>query len=83
MVSDMQTKTTLVKGLTFDILIEEIQHQDKNGGQICYLASIYVVFKGATTKRLVRRSRIVGAAEELTKEIRRDGIRIFDRFKHL
>ncbi|MDV4178457.1 hypothetical protein R1521_08060 [Rhizobium brockwellii] len=42
-------KTTIAKGLTFDLLIEEVQHQDANGGQIFYPASIYVVSKDPKT----------------------------------
>ena len=79
----MQKKTTVIKGLSFNILVEEVQHIDGKGGLICYVASIYLQEHGAIEKRLVRRSRIVGAAADLKQQIKRDGIQVFDRFKDL
>lgn len=79
----MTKRTTIIKGLSFDILIEEVHQTDDKGGLICYVASIYLQEHGTEEKRLVRRSRIVGAAAELKREIRKNGIRVFDRFKNL
>ena len=79
----MQRKTTLLKGLSFNLLVEEVHHTDPKGGLLCYVASIYLQEHGATDKRLVGRSRIVGAAAELKRQIGRDGIQVFDRFKNL
>ncbi|MDH2092439.1 hypothetical protein N5K21_27350 [Rhizobium pusense] len=76
-------KTTLIKGLSFNILIEEVHDQDGKGGLLCYVASIYLQERGSAEKKLIRRSRLPGAANELRKEIRRNGIRVFDRFKDL
>lgn len=76
-------KTTIIRGLTFDILIEEVHDQDGKGGLLCYLASIYIKPKGSEEKRLIRRSRLPGAADRLRKEIKQYGIRVFDAFKDL
>lgn len=79
----MAKRTTIIKGLSFNVLIEEVHQTDGKGGLICYVASIYLQEHGTDEKRLVRRSRIVGAADDLRREIKRDGIRVFDRFKNL
>lgn len=79
----MAKRTTIIKGLSFNVLIEEVHQTDGKGGLICYVASIYLQEHGMDEKRLVRRSRIVGAADDLKCEIKRDGIRVFDRFKNL
>lgn len=79
----MAKRTTIIKGLSFNVLIEEVHQTDGKGGLICYVASIYLQEHGTDEKRLVRRSRIVGAADDLKREIKRDGIRVFDRFKNL
>lgn len=71
----MRHKTTKIRGLTVNIIIEEVHHEHVKGGLICYIASIYVQPHGSAEKRLVRRSRLPGAAAELKKEIQRDGIR--------
>lgn len=76
-------KTTIIRGLTFDVLIEEVHDQDGHGALLCYLASIYIRPKGSDQKRLVKRSRLPGAADLLRKEIKEKGIRVFDAFKDL
>ncbi|MGX5722826.1 hypothetical protein [Shinella zoogloeoides] len=75
----MAIKTTTIKGLAFDLLIEEVNERTKAGGLICYLASIYRVEKGTGAKQLIRRSRLVGAADEMRREYERDGIRALRR----
>ncbi|MBZ9788534.1 hypothetical protein K9B32_00045 [Rhizobium sp. 3T7] len=75
----MRQTITKIQGLTVNIIIEEVHHQHATGGLICYFASIYIQRHGCAEKRLVRRSRLPGAAAELKKEIQRDGIRAFDR----
>jgi hypothetical protein len=75
----MKTTITKIKGLTVNIIIEEAHHSDPHGGVICYVATIYIQPHGSAEKRLVRKSRLPGAAAELRKEIQRDGLRAFDR----
>lgn len=76
----MKTKTTVFKGLTFDILVEEQRSDDAQGGRLWYLAAVYVRDRSGQ-RHLVRKSRLPGAAEELAKMVRRDGLRVFDRFR--
>lgn len=75
----MRHTVTKIRGLTVNVIIEEVHHQHEKGGLICYIASIYVQPHGSAEKRLVRRSRLPGAAAALKAEIKRDGLRAFDR----
>jgi len=77
----MRQTITRIKGLTVNIIIEETHHQHEKGGLICYVASIYVQPHGSKEKKLVRKSRLPGAAAQLRLEIQRDGIQAFDRIK--
>ena len=75
----MRLTVTRIRGLTVNIIIEEVHHQHATGGLICYFASIYIQKIGSTEKMLVRKSRLPGAAAALKAEIKRDGLRAFDR----
>ncbi len=75
----MRQTITRIKGPTVNIEVLEVHQQDANGGTIWYYAAIYIQRHGCAEKRLVRRSRLPGAAADLKKEIQRDGIRAFDR----
>ncbi|WVT72163.1 hypothetical protein QM996_11525 [Sinorhizobium chiapasense] len=75
----MRQTITKIRGLTVNIIIEEVRHEHEKGGLICYLASIYVQRHGSAEKMLVRKSRLPGAAQELKREIQRDGLRAFNR----
>ena len=77
----MRQKITKIKGLTVNVEIVEVSQSDKNGGILCYVAAIYIQAHGSAEKRLVRKSRLPGAAAALKAEIKRDGIRAFDRIK--
>lgn len=74
----MAIRSTVFKGLTYNILVEEFQDRDSAGHLSGYVASIYV--ETASRRHLVRRSRLPGAAEHLRREIERDGIQAFRRF---
>lgn len=50
--------------------IPQINEQDRGGGRILYLASVYLQVRGASRVRLVRRSRIPGAAAGLEQDAR-------------
>ena len=78
----MAITTTLIPGLTFNLLIEEVNERAPCGGLICYLASIYRVEKATSVRHLVRRSRLPGAADSMKREIQRDGIQAFRRLAH-
>lgn len=75
----MRQTITRIRGLTVNIEVVEVCQTDANGGTIWYYAAIYVQEHGSTEKRLVRRSRLPGAAAELKKEIQREGLRVFDK----
>jgi hypothetical protein len=77
----MKTKTTIFKGLTFDLLVEEAQSVDAQGGHLWYLAAVFVRDRSGQ-RHLVRKSRLPGTAENLAALVRRDGIRVFDHFKN-
>lgn len=77
----MRQKITKVRGLTVNIEVMEVHQQDANGSTLWYYAAIYVQKHGSAEKRLVRQSRLPGAAALLKKEIQRDGLRAFDRIK--
>lgn len=75
----MRQTITRIRGLTVNIEVVEVCQTDANGGFLWYYAAIWIQKHGSAEKRLVRRSRLPGAAAELKKEIQRDGIRAFDR----
>lgn len=77
----MRQTITKIKGLTVNIEVVEVCQTDANGGTLWYHAAIYVQEHGSAEKTLVRKSRLPGAAAALRREIQRDGLQAFDRFK--
>ncbi|HEV7245972.1 MAG TPA: hypothetical protein VGN93_03155 [Shinella sp.] len=77
----MQVKMTTIPGLTFAVQIEEVNHRDDFGGLICYLASLYRIDPKTSARSLLRRSRIPGAAADMTREFQCDGIQAFRRLE--
>ncbi len=75
----MRQTITRIRGLTVNIEVVEVCHSDQNGLILWYYAAIYVQQVGSAERKLVRKSRLPGAAAELKREIQRDGIRAFDR----
>jgi hypothetical protein len=75
----MRQKITKIRGLTVNVEIVEMSQADKHGGILCYVAAIYIQAHGSEEKRLVRKSRLPGAATELKKEIQKEGLRAFHR----
>lgn len=76
----MRQTTTKFQGLTVNVEVVEVSQIDQKGDIICYVAAIYIQERGSAEKMLVRKSRLPGAAQELKREIQRDGLRAFDRF---
>lgn len=74
----MAIRSTVFKGLTYNILVEEFHDRDAAGHLNGYVASIY--FETSSGRHLVRRSRLPSTAESLRREIERDGIQAFRRF---
>jgi hypothetical protein len=74
----MRQTITKIRGLTVNVEIIEVHQSDAHGGTIWYHAAIYVQPHGSAEKKLIRKSRLPGAAAALKAEIQRDGIRAFD-----
>lgn len=77
----MEIRTSTFRGLTFDIVVEEAQTVDANGAHIWYTAAVFLRAKGQQQRHLVRKSRLPGVAADLAAEIKRDGIRVFDKYR--
>lgn len=70
---------TVIRGLACTILVEEVVEMDATGRHLFTLSSVYVL--DGNGKRLVKRSRLPNALETLKKEIRRDGIQVFQQLR--
>ncbi|MGO8332101.1 hypothetical protein ACC778_08245 [Rhizobium ruizarguesonis] len=79
----MEIKTTIITGLTFSALVEEVNHRDRFGGLICYIATLYRIDKKTSVRHLIHRSRIPGAAAEMKRNFDRDGIQAFRRLERV
>lgn len=77
----MEVKRTTIPGLTFSVMVEEVNHRDALGGLICYLALLYKVDPKTSARHLVRRSRIPGAADDMKREFQQGGITAFRRLE--
>ncbi|MBY5826312.1 MULTISPECIES: hypothetical protein [Rhizobium] len=75
----MTISTTTFEGLTFNVLVEEFHDQDASGRLNGYLASVYKQDKHTSVRHLIRKSRLPGAADDMKREIQRDGIQAFRR----
>lgn len=73
----MQTTTTTIRGLTFDVLVTETTHRDAHG-ILFYLAVIAVRSRKTGVEREVRRSRLPGAGKTLAHDVQRLGVRALD-----
>lgn len=75
----MKQTITRIKGLTVNIEVVEVCQTDANGGVLWYHAAIWIQAHGSAEKTLIRKSRLPGAAQELKREIQRNGIQAFNR----
>lgn len=75
----METKTTTVRGLAFDVVVTETMHEDV-GGHLFYKAEIVLMSKRNGARKLVRKTRIPGAAHELVAAVQQQGIRALEAF---
>jgi len=73
----MKTKTTVVRGLSFDVIVVETIHTDAVS-TLFYLATIFVRERKTGTEKLVRRTRIPGSGRELARAVQRSGVRALD-----
>lgn len=75
----MSIRTTTIKGLVIDLVIEEFNDRDTAGHLNAYIATIYRQDKKASSRTIICRSRLPGAASELERAIKRNGLQAFRR----
>lgn len=75
----MKTKKTLIRGLAIDVLVVETTQTDA-AGTLFYFAEIHVREKKTGAEKLVRRTRIPGAAKELAQAVQQRGVRALEIF---
>ncbi|MGO7911763.1 hypothetical protein ACC702_09330 [Rhizobium ruizarguesonis] len=66
----MSSKLKTIQGLTFNLIVEEVNETDAAGYVLLYVASVYLQVRGRGRLYLVRRSRIPGAAAHLERDAR-------------
>ncbi len=64
----MISKFKTIPGLTFNLIIEEVNERDPAGRVLLYVASIYLQVRGTSRLHLVRRSRVPGSAAHLERD---------------
>lgn len=74
----METKTTTIRGLAFDVLISETTHRDACG-VLFYLAVVVIRERKTGLERVARRSRLPGAGAALARDVERLGVRALDK----
>jgi hypothetical protein len=72
-------KSITLRGLAFDVVIEEFEVRDLHGRALCYIASIYRQDRASNVRQLLRRSRLPETVEVFRREVDRDGIQAFRR----
>lgn len=74
----METTTTTIRGLAFDVTVTETTHRDARG-ILFYLAIVIVRERKTGVERIARRSRLPGAGAALARDVQRLGVRALDR----
>lgn len=64
----MASTLKTIVGMSFNLVIEEVNERDHEGRILLYVASVYVQLRGRSRLHLVRRSRVPGAAILLERE---------------
>lgn len=75
----METKTTIIRGLAFDVLVSETTHRDTRG-ILFYLAVVIIREHKTGVERIARRSRIPGTGAALARDAQQRGVRALDTF---
>ncbi|NKQ75091.1 hypothetical protein EHI42_08790 [Rhizobium hidalgonense] len=73
----METITTTIRGIAFDVLVTETTHRDA-GGVLFYLAVIAIRSRKTGIEKVARRSRIPGTGKALARDVQRLGVRALD-----
>lgn len=66
----MASNWKTVEGVTFRLILEEVNDEDRQGCRLLYLASLYLQVRGSSRMHLVRRSRIPGLAVHIERGVR-------------
>ncbi|TAU85851.1 hypothetical protein [Rhizobium leguminosarum] len=66
----MRSKSTVIEGPAFRVIVEEVNETDRAGGVLMYVASLYLQVRGSTKLHLIRRSRVPGSAADLVRDAR-------------
>lgn len=66
----MRSKSTVIEGPAFRIIVEELNETDRAGGVLMYVASLYLQVRGSTKLHLIRRSGVPGSAADLVRDAR-------------
>lgn len=66
----MRSKLKIIKGTSFNLIIEEVNETDSAGRLLLYVASVYLHVRGSSRMHLVRRSRVPDAAAGLERDAR-------------
>lgn len=75
----METTTTKIKGLAFDVFVTETTHKDARG--ILFYRCVVVIREHRTgVERVARRSRLPGAGAALARDVQRLGVRALEIF---
>ncbi|MBY3531837.1 hypothetical protein HFN68_02595 [Rhizobium laguerreae] len=75
----METRTTTIRGLAFDVVVSETTHRDTRG-VLFYLAVVVIRERKTGIERVARRSRLPGAGAALARDVQRLGVRALDAF---
>lgn len=74
----METTTTIIRGLAFDVLVTETTQRDGKG-VLFYLATVVIRSRKTGVERIARRSRIPGAGKTLARDVQRLGVQVLDQ----
>lgn len=66
----MRSKSTVIEGPAFRLIVEEVNETDRAGSVLLYVASTYLQVRGSSKLHLVRRSRVPGSAADLVRDAR-------------
>ncbi|MBB4569233.1 hypothetical protein [Rhizobium leucaenae] len=75
----METKTTVIRGLAFDVVVIETMNRDARG-ILFYVAQVLLRERKTGAERLVRRTRVPGSGQHLARDVQRLGVRALDAF---
>ncbi|KAB2700388.1 hypothetical protein F9K79_05745 [Ochrobactrum sp. Kaboul] len=76
----METRKTVVRGLSIDLIVVETTHTDAIG-TLFYVAMIYARHRKTGAQQLIQRTRIPGTGQALARDVQRRGLRALETFR--